>query len=268
MGSGDCTKYTIYMTNSMYLYAIIVFLVGLGVGSFLNVVIFRLDDLKSLVKERSVCRKCRKTILWYDLIPLLSFVLLKGKCRNCSNEISWQYPIVELLIGLLALLVFAYFGLSFQALYYFIIFVLLAVVFVVDFKTQMVPEEFVWAALAITALGSWYFGGFGVLNMVYGGLTGGLVPAFLVIVSKEKWMGVGDIKIGLLLGLLVGFPAAILMIFLSFILGSIVGLTAIVLKSKKLKDSLPFAPFLISAGLITLFWGRLVINWYLGNFFY
>ena len=141
-------------------------------------------------------------------------------------------------------------------------------VFVVDFKTQMVPEEFVWAALAITALGSWYFGGFGVLNMVYGGLTGGLVPAFLVIVSKEKWMGVGDIKIGLLLGLLVGFPAAILMIFLSFVLGSIVGLTAIVLKSKKLKDSLPFAPFLISGGLITLFWGRLVINWYLGNFFY
>lgn len=252
----------------MYLYAIIVFLIGLSVGSFLNVVILRLDDLESIVKERSHCTKCKNTISWYDLIPLLSFMLLKGKCRSCSDKISWQYPIVELSVGLLALLIFFYFGLSFGGVFYFVIFVLLFIVFVVDLKTQTVPEEFVWIALVIAVLGSWYFGGFGILNMVYGGLVGFVVPAFLVIVSKEKWMGSGDIKIGLLLGLLVGFPAAVLMVFLSFILGSIVGLIYVAKKSKKLKDSLPFAPFLISSGLITLLWGHYIINWYLGNFFY
>ena len=252
----------------MYLYAIIIFLVGLSVGSFLNVVIFRLEDLKSIVNERSHCTKCKKTISWYDLLPLLSFMILKGKCRNCSEKISWQYPLVELSVGIIALLTYINFGLSFQSLFYFVVFALLTVVFVVDINTQMVPEEFVWVALAIAVLGSWHFGGFGVLNMIYGGVIGGIIPAFLVIVSKEKWMGAGDIKIGLLLGLLVGFPSAVLMVFLSFILGSIVGLLFIIKRRKSLKDSLPFAPFLISSGFLTLLWGHYVLSWYFGNFYF
>jgi leader peptidase (prepilin peptidase)/N-methyltransferase len=246
---------------------IIVFLFGLAIGSFLNVVIYRLDDLLSIVSERSHCMKCKKTIPWYDLLPLLSFVLLKGKCRNCSNKISLQYPLVELTIGILAVLFYLYFGVTVVALFYFIVFVLLAVVFIVDIKTQMIPEEFVWGTLILSLLGSWYFGGFGVLNMIYGGIIGGIIPGLLVLISKEKWMGSGDIKIGLLLGLLVGFYGSILMIFSSFILGSLVGVALMVLKRKKLKDTLPFAPFLIASGLLTLLWGDYIINWYLGNFY-
>lgn len=251
----------------MYFYLVIIFLFGLAIGSFLNVVIYRLDDLKSIIKERSHCRKCKKAIPWYDLIPLLSFVLLKGRCRYCSSAISVQYPVVELAIGALSIFIFLYFGFTLNALFYFIIFLILTVVFVSDLKSQMIPEEFVWAALVITLLGSWYFGGFGIRNMIFGGIIGGAVPGILVLLSKEKWMGSGDIKLGILLGALSGFYGSILMIFLAFVLGSIVGLGLVFSKKKDLKDSVPFAPFLITSGFFVIIWGHYIINWYLGNFY-
>ncbi|MCL5410329.1 MAG: prepilin peptidase [Patescibacteria group bacterium] len=249
--------------NTMYL--ILFFLFGLIAGSFLNVVIFRMDDLKSILSSRSHCPSCKKILKWYDLIPFISFVLLRAKCRYCGKNISWQYPLVELGTAVVYAVLFFAFGLSLATFFYSVIFSLLIVVFVYDLKTQMTPEPFVWAALILSTLGGWYFGNFGFLNMIYGGLIGGGILAFLVLISKEKWMGSGDIKIGLILGFLTGYPVAVLAVFLSFLMGSIAGLIYMKAAHKTIKDALPFAPFLISATFISILFGNLVINWYLGT---
>jgi len=244
------------------------FIFALILGSFLNVVIFRIDDLKSILNSRSHCQNCKKILKWYDLVPFISFVLLRAKCRYCGKPISWQYALVELGTALVYAILYLAFGLSLATFFYIIIFSLLVVVFVYDLKTQMTPEAFVWAALTVSILGGWYFGDFGFLNMLYGGLIGGGVLAFLVLVSKEKWMGSGDIKIGLILGFLTGFPVAIFGIFAAFLLGSVAGLIYMKVANKTMKDALPFAPFLITATFISIIFGNLVINWYLGSFIY
>lgn len=250
--------------NTIYL--ILFFIIGLMVGSFLNVLILRIDNLKSVVNTRSRCPGCKHTLAWNDLIPLVSFFLLKGRCRYCGKKISNQYPMVEFGTGLAFAVLFLAFGLNLPLIYYLLIFSILIVVFVYDLRTQMTPEVFVWLALVLSFLGSWYFGGLGMLSMIYGGLVAGGVLALLVIVSKEKWMGSGDIKIGLILGFLVGYPAAVFGIFSAFLLGSIAGLIYMKIANKTMKDTLPFAPFLILAAYISLLYGAPIVNWYWGSF--
>lgn len=245
----------------------IIFLIfGLLIGSFLNVVVFRIDDLKSIATGRSHCQNCKKDIAWYDLIPVISFMLLKGKCRYCKSNISWQYPVVEIATALVFVILFLVFGLSLATFFYIFIFCLLMVIAVYDIKTQFVPDSLVWIVLIISLLGG-YIGGFGLSSMVLGALVGGGLLAFLVVVSKEKWMGAGDIKIGIILGLLNGFGRSIVALFLSFLLGSIVGLIYIYVTKKTMKSSLPFAPFLIVSTLIALVVGNFLIDWYLGKIY-
>ena len=251
------------MSNQI-LYYILIFIIGLSIGSFLNVVIFRIDNIKTILYERSHCPRCKKILSWKDLIPFVSFMLLGGKCRYCNEPISRQYSAVELSTAILYAILFCLFGLSWGLVFYLIIFSILIVVFVYDLKHELILEEFVWVALALTLLGSWYFSGLGIPNILLGGLICGGIPTILVFVSKEKWMGMGDIKLGFLLGALVGYPQAVFLIFASFVLGSIVGMILMSTKKKGIKDSVPFAPFLILAGLVTLIWGNNFVNWYLG----
>ncbi|MEI7792058.1 MAG: prepilin peptidase [Candidatus Berkelbacteria bacterium] len=254
-------------------YLIFLFILGLAIGSFLNVVIFRMDELKTILYDRSHCPSCKKILKWYDLIPFLSFVMLRAKCRYCGKGISYQYPIVELCTGLLFAFLFLFFGISWTLVVYLIIFCILIVVFVYDLKTQTVPEIFVWIALILSAAFGWYFGHFSFIEMILGGLVGGGFLAILVLASKEKWMGAGDIKIGLILGFLLGYPNALFAMFSAFVLGSLVGLLYVYLKNKSikreyLKESLPFAPFLIFATLIGLVYGPQIVAWYLGGMYY
>lgn len=249
----------------MLSYYILFTILGLIVGSFLNVVIFRMDELKSILNTRSRCNKCKKIIKWYDLVPLLSFILLKGSCRYCKEKISWQYPIVEGATGLLFFLLTYFFGVSYDLLFYIIFFSIMIVIFVYDLKTQFVPEYFAWVGLLLAIFGGWFFGA----NPSFGSMLLGLVVAggfigLMVMVSRERWMGSGDIKIAAALGAIVGYPNVILFIFMAFVLGSLVGIFTIVNKQKKLKDSLPFAPFLVLSSIITLFWGNQIVSWYLG----
>ncbi|MCX6808512.1 MAG: prepilin peptidase [Candidatus Berkelbacteria bacterium] len=248
---------------------IIVFLTGLSIGSFLNVVILRIDNLQSILTERSQCPKCKKIINWYDLIPFLSFMLLKAKCRFCNEKISWQYPIVEVGTAFLFLFLFLTLGLSWGLVFYVIVFSLLTVLFVYDLKTETVPEVLVWIALGLAVLGGWYYGHFGLSSMLLGALIGGGPLALLVYVSKERWMGVGDIKIGLILGVLCGYPRSVVAMFSAFVIGSVVGIIYLLLTDKKvsqkgLKKSLPFAPFIILATLIGITYGDRILHWYLG----
>jgi len=233
----------------------------------LNVVIFRLNDLKTIINDRSRCRRCNIVINWYDLIPILSFVFLRGRCRYCGDKISWQYPLIELCTAIVFTALYAVNGFSGALFYYLLIYVILIIVAGYDLLTQYVPEFFVWLALFLSLFG-WYFGGFSIQNAIIGALIGGGVLAILVFVSKEKWMGSGDIKIGLILGLITGFPIAIFGLFASFILGSVVGLIYVFTAKKSLKSSLPFAPFLISASFIAIIYGKQIVDWYLGKVFF
>lgn len=250
------------------LYIILFFIVGLNIGSFLNVLSVRMDNLNTVWNTRSHCPKCKKTLAWYDLVPLFSFIFLRGKCHYCKKPISWQYPMVELGTGLLFLLLFAKYGLSLSLLFYAIVFSLLIVVLIYDIKTQLVPEIFVWPAFFLALLLGWYFGTFGLMEMIWGAVVGGGLIGLLVYISKEKWMGAGDIKIGLILGLLLGYPLAIFGMFSAFVIGSIIGLIYVKLAGKTMTDTLPFAPFLIVSILIALIFGNAVIDWYWGMFIY
>ena len=252
----------------LIIYSILFLIIGLSIGSFLNVLVLRIDKLSTVWRGRSECPHCKHILSWYDLIPLFSFATLMGKCRYCKKPISWQYPIVEFSVGLLFLLLFLKFGLALSLFYYLAIFSILTVVFVYDLKTQLVPETFVWIALALSFAGGWYFGNFTFWEMILGGLIAGGLFVLLVIVSKETWMGAGDIKIGLILGFLLGYPVAVFGLFSAFVLGSIVGLIYMKLGKKTIKDPLPFAPFLIISILIGMIIGKGILGWYFGSYFY
>lgn len=241
---------------------------GLIIGSLLNVVILRFDVLKTIINTRSHCPKCKKEIAWFDLIPFISYVALLGKCRNCKGKISIQYPLVEVGTGAIFGLLFWKFGLSVEFFTLLIISSILVVVFVYDILHYLIADILVWIAIGIWILYliiSYFFlnSTFDfLLSSLYGGLALGGFLALLVVLSREKWMGAGDIKLGFLLGMVASWPDVLVAAFLAYVLGSIVGLLMIALSKKTLKDQIPFAPFLITGTLIALFYGNQIIIWY------
>ncbi|MEI6040262.1 MAG: prepilin peptidase [Candidatus Berkelbacteria bacterium] len=243
---------------------LIVTILGLIIGSFLNVIILRFDDLKSVLVGRSHCPKCKKDLVWFELIPVLSFVLLWGKCSKCKVKISWQYPLVEAGTALVFALIYTFFGFSLISLFLALISCLLIVALVYDILYLEISDS-----LILIAAGLWlvylliFHFDVSILNYIYGALTLGGFLGVMVFVSKEKWMGEGDIWLGALLGFILGWPNILVGSFLAFFIGAIVGIVLLVLKVSKLKDQLAFAPFLILGFWIALFWGEKIISWYM-----
>jgi leader peptidase (prepilin peptidase)/N-methyltransferase len=246
----------------LFLCRFFIFVFGLAVGSFLNALIFRLKSKENVVLSRSHCDHCGQKLGWQDLIPLLSFLWLKAKCRHCGNRISWQYPLVELATGFLFVLAALP---SFFDPWFFVfallIISLLVVIFVFDLKHYLIPDQIVYSGMFVSLVWQLFRGN--VLNSLLAGLGASLFFLAIVLFSEEKWMGWGDVKMALFMGLLLGFPNVLVALFLSFFLGSLVGISLIVAKRKGLKSEIPFGPFLSLATLITLFWAKEIINWYL-----
>jgi len=258
---------------NMYIVYVLIILLGLAVGSFLNVLILRFDELKTIWRIRSHCLNCKKAIRWYDLIPFFSYFILGGKCRDCKKPISIQYPLVEGLTAVLFAGIYWQYNLTWQALLLAIIVAILIVIAVYDILHLEIPD-------ILTYLGILFSLGFVFLNLLsnfefrmsnlipygYAVLIGAGFLGFLVIVSRQKWMGAGDILMGVLMGVLLGMPNILVGLFFAFVLGSIVGLVLIAAKKKTLKDAVPFGPFLVAGTLIALFWGEKLVNYYLGIF--
>lgn len=260
---------------------IIIFIYGLIIGSFLNVVILRLEEWETILRGRSHCPECKTTLAWYDLVPVMSFVTLGGKCRYCKKNISWQYPLVELATAIL--LVIAWQMVSGQSLpiewqigymaFYTLMIAALMVIFVYDLYHYIIPDEVVWPAIILAgAYGLLVAGvlshspGEAARNLALGGIIGAGIPALISVPSGGKWMGYGDIKLGALVGLLLGFPVAVMGIFAAFVLGGLVGVILLAGKKKGLKSMVPFGPFLVTGAIIGLFYGREIIDWYLNLF--
>jgi len=251
-------------------------LFGLTIGSFLNVVILRFNDWISILKTRSRCPDCQTTLRWYDLVPLFSFLQLRGRCRYCQKPISWQYPVVELTTALLFIggfyLIFIISDLTiwraiFAAFGYGITIAALVVIFFHDLYEMLIVDSIAYVligAALIFALS--YYGP--TLSIIYGALVGFLPIALIVYPSRGKWMGEGDVKLSLGLGILLGWPSALVGLILAFLIGGLFGVVALVTKNAKLRTAVPFAPFLIIGALIALFYGPSLVNWYLGTIGY
>ncbi len=261
---------------------LIVFIFGICIGSFLNCVIYRLAKNESFLFSRSYCPKCGKTLAWYDLIPLLSFLLLRGKCRYCHQKISWQYPIIEALTGFLFLLIFYHqFGgnVSFQDIvfslnwrvflniaYYLTLTCFFIVIAVYDLKHYSIPDKVVYPAISLVFLYQLFIPHFNVSALYLPLLSALLASAFFFSlwgVSRGKWMGFGDVQLAFLLGLFLSFPGIIVALFSAIFIGAIIGLGLIAARQKTLKSEVPFGPFLVTGAFIALFWGENIIHYYI-----
>ena len=260
----------------------IFFIFGLIIGSFLNVVVYRINLAETLM-GRSYCPKCKKQIRWYDNIPVISFILLKFKCRDCKTKISWLYPIVELGTGIVfALLSLKFFVLNdtstwFITFYYLAVVSALIVILVYDFLYMEIPTIVLWTgivfAIFCNLLIDWQgtsFVGNLLSSLTYSGALAAFVAFtfffLLSFLSKEKWMGMGDVYLVILLGLILGWPEILLGLFLAFAIGAIYGIILITLKQKEMSSQVPFAPFLVLGTIITIFCYNPITNWYLSFF--
>ena len=251
-----------------------VFVFGAVVGSFLNVCIFRLPSEASIVKPRSQCPYCHHPIRNCDNIPLISFIILRGRCRDCGGKISWRYPLVELITALLALLLFLKFSLTLSFLIFFIFTAVLIVITFIDLEHQIIPDILTLPGIPIFFLAAiflldrpWKIPWLeALLGLLIGGGILFLIAFVYELISKREGMGGGDIKLLAMIGGFFGWKSLIFILLFSSFSGAIVGITAMIIKKQDMKYAVPFGPFLSAAAVAYLFWGdtfmRLLVRGY------
>ena len=279
---------------------LLLFLLGLCVGSFLNVVIDRLPKGAGVVKGGSHCDNCQHPLAGRDLVPLLSFAVLRGRCRYCGQKISWQYPLVELTTGLLFASSFflssAFRLLNLPSVLCILSSIFLIPIFVIDLKHGIIPDKIVFPGIAVV-LGCRLLGVIGGIWVMWenlkndvGGLgpyllqtdffrqhvwlelrpflltlLGSLVLCFLFFVLHRLFsgraMGGGDVKLAFLVGVIAGWPNMIVAVFASFLTGAIVSVILMLVGKKRFGETVPFGPFLVAGTYIALFWGDEILGW-------
>ena len=248
--------------------AILIFILGLIVGSFSNVCIYRIPRNESIIYPASHCPKCHSNILPKDNIPLLSYILLKGRCRNCKTKISIQYPMVEFLSGLIYLIIYLLYGLSVQTLIYIILSSALIIIAFIDLNQQMVPDVISLPGIVIGFILSFFVSYLSFINSALGVVVGGGIILVIglagSLIFKKEAMGGGDVKLAAMIGAFLGWRYIIVSLFLGFFLGALTGIILIMTKIKKREDAIPFGPFIVLGSLITLLWGEKILSWYLG----
>ncbi|MCG6917163.1 MAG: prepilin peptidase [Deltaproteobacteria bacterium] len=247
--------------------ALWVFAVGAAVGSFLNVCIVRLPKGLSLVKPGSHCPSCQSPIRFYDNIPLLSYLILRGKCRKCKASISPRYFLVEGLSGLNGLALFRTFGLSPELLVYFIFFSALLVIIFIDLDTWTIPDLITLPGIVAGVAASFLLPNVNLWQSLLGLLAGGgvlfLVAMGYQLLRKREGMGGGDIKLLAMIGAFLGLPGVIYTLFASSLAGSLVGVLFMFRDKSGGGTKIPFGPFLALGAMTYVFWGPPLIHWYL-----
>lgn len=240
---------------------IILFILGLAVGSFLNVLIDRLPHNISVIKGRSQCDRCRHQLSWLDLIPLFSFVMLGRKCRYCYKSISWYYPIVESITAISFICIYSSMiqiielKLYLQFLYYLVIVSSLIVIFFADLKYRVIPNQIIIVLLIFSFAYQARLGPNYLINHLLSGLGMLTLFLFLFFITRGRGMGLGDVKFSFIMGLILGFPKIIPAFYLSFLTGALISLILIGIGRKTIKSTIPFGPFLVIAMVISLFYG-------------
>ena len=243
---------------------------GLMVGSFLNVVVHRVPKGLSVVRPRSRCPGCENEIQWRDNIPVLSWVLLRGRCRHCRESISARYPAIELSTGLLFAVAALRFGPTIESVAFATLFAVLVAVTAIDIELRLIPKRIVWAAFAagVLLLGAEAARTGEPRRMVeaLAGSLGAFVLLFVVHLISPRGMGFGDVRLAVVLGLFLGWlgPAHVgLGVFLGFVAGGAAGVVALA-AGRSRKSSLPFGPFLALGTFVAVVAGEPILDWYLG----
>ena len=290
-----------------------IFVFGLIIGSFLNCLIWRLHEKIPLIPvsakggsasggkgankwKRSCCPKCKTQIAWYDNLPVLSFILLKGKCRHCKKSISIQYPIVELTAGILFVIAFinnfsalggsasggqfsifnfqTIFNIQFSISNYKLLIALvrdwflisvMIVIFIYDLRWYQILDKVTLPACLVVLIFNFLLN-FSLWNLLFSGIIGGGFFLIQFVISRGKWIGGGDIRLGLLMGLGLGWPAVLLAIIISYFIGSVIGVGLILAGKKNWGSEVPLGVFLAVGAVISLFWYEPILNWYLNIF--
>jgi leader peptidase (prepilin peptidase)/N-methyltransferase len=246
---------------------------GAATGSFLNVVIYRLPEGQSVVTPRSHCTKCGRTIPWYDNVPVLSWLLLRGRCRACKEPFSIRYPVVEALTALLLLALSLQFGWGLGLAFAFYFACSLLVVTYIDLDHRIIPDRITLPGIAVglllalvapaemrwTAVQSWALG-----TLVGGGILW-LVAWGYELATGREGMGGGDIKLLAMIGAFLGWQGVLVTLLLASLVGSIVGTAWMVARGGDRRLAIPFGPFLAVGALIALFWGEKIVAWYIST---
>jgi leader peptidase (prepilin peptidase)/N-methyltransferase len=250
-------------------------LFGAIIGSFLNVVILRLpSENGSIVFPASHCPRCQHTLSWYENIPIISFLVLRGRCRHCREKISWQYPIVELCMAILTAAVVHRFGLSITTAGYFLFCAAILVIIWIDLQHQIIPDVISLPGIILGFLFSFVNPTLSWQNSLIGLLLGGgvlyAIALFYFLWKKQEGMGGGDIKLLAMIGAFLGWQSLPFVIFASSLLGSVIGILVMIKQGKGGKTRIPFGPFLSVAALAYLFFSvqvHLLYQFYLGGRF-
>jgi len=245
---------------------ILIFIIGLIFGSFAGLIIHRLHKKqKGIWFGRSKCPKCKHELGMIDLIPLVSYLISGFKCRYCKKRISAFYPLIELVMGgmfvLTAFLVGIY-AINLLAFYLLVTFVFVALT-IYDFLYKEIPDEIVLPAFFVSFLFLGINGVHSFTSLVVGVSLPVVFFSILFFGSKGKWLGGGDIRIGALMGVLLGWPNILIGLFLGYLLGAMFSLTGLMTKKLTRKSQIPFAPFLLIGTYIAMFWGKEIVSWYL-----
>ena len=243
-----------------------ILLIGMCVGSFLNVCIYRLPKGNSIVKPPSSCPVCGLSIKWYDNIPILSYVLLRGRCRGCKTVISIRYPIVELLTGLFAWITWMQFGFSVSTPIYFFFVAALLVITFIDIDHRIIPDIITLPGIPIGFAVSFALPSLDWLSSLLGILSGGGILLTIAwcyqLITGKDGMGGGDIKLLAMMGAFLGWKGVLFTIMASSLVGTLVGVIMMLRAGKGMKMALPYGPFLAIGAILYLFLGPQIIHWY------
>lgn len=250
---------------------IIILLIGIIVGSFLNVCIYRIPQNQSIVSPSSHCFHCHTPLKPSDLIPVFSYVFLRGKCRYCNTKFSIRYLMVEVLTGIIFLILSFKYGLSSNYIFYIILACILICITFIDYDHKIIPDElillgFVFGLLYKLTLYLFMKEPIGFMNTILGFSLGGGLFLLIAILSKGG-MGGGDIKLMAMLGFWLGWRHIIFISFLSFIIGSIISIGLLLTKVKTRKDAIPFGPFITLSTFVSILYYEPIMSWYI-NFIY
>lgn len=245
------------------IFYILIFLLGIEIGSFLNVCIYRIPKHEDIVKTRSHCMTCGYQLKWYDMFPVFSYLFLRGRCRKCSAKLSIQYPLIEMLNGIAYLLVVFVNGVNVESLLYCLLTSALLVLSVIDFRTYEIPfgiNLFILTLGLIRVVTDYH----NFLTYLIGSLTVSVVLAVLYYASKGRAIGGGDVKLMAVCGLLLGWK----LIVLAFLLGCVLGAVIHVIRMKVSGEDhvLAMGPYLSMGVFIAALWGNQMLTWYLGQF--
>ncbi|MFC1615606.1 prepilin peptidase [Patescibacteria group bacterium] len=264
--------------------AILIFIFGSTIGSFISVLIYRIHEKKKgIIFSKSICPSCNKEIKWRHLIPIFSWLLLRGKCAYCGKKFSIHYMLLELITGTIFVLTFLKwnfiqtsasivdpnlynFAIDWNIfevfIFYLIEFTLLIGIFFYDLKYKLIPDRFSLPAIGIGIAGALIFGFPELYSMIIGAV---IIFGFFYlqfVLSKGTWIGGGDLRLGVVMGILLGWELGLAALIISYIIGSIISLGLLATKKATRKTKIPFGPFMVTGILITIFYGQQILDWY------